>query len=397
MIYENTSENTRDYGRRSFAFLSSRDEAAETDQLRSKDVQRHQKESSQRVQTGSQGVQDGSESSSQEVQNEFSEHFWSLKAAKNAEKKRHGALKMTFFIFLFTCSAYLTMQGYPFRIQTCAYMCAAAVFVLTDPFEAMDRFLAPQTRVIIASLIIMAVANFIRPNNSFGIVTLICVLFGIFISRCLNKKWLAAHNWLMSAEVQKALRVDPEHTAAQAWRAHGRRETRTLLYELGFDVYDDILDAMHKPVYYCGYLHGLKKESELRREAEKLAVELDKKDDRFEELEEQLRLKQVEINQAEKNAISESSEAAKWRVLYEKELEKSKALEKANEELLAGIPDPEEFMNQKEQISELSNKTKRERVIECLEAGMAPKDICRIVNCSKSYVSGISKELSIAS
>lgn len=392
---QETKEREIEYGRRSFAFLMQKGEGEE-EELRVKDAKRNG------AQNGAQERSDSAQNSAQErsdsarndahersiLQNERS---WNIKAAKSVEKERHGTVKIIFFLMLFTTCILLTMREEPVKVQVCAYVLALAAFVSLDPFEALDRFLAPQTRIIISLIVLMIIANIVRPGKRILTATLMCALLGGFVSKCLNKKWLAAYNWLMSAEVQKSLRIDPEHTASLTWRAQGRRETRTILYELGFDVYDDILDAMHKPVYYCGYLHGLRKEKELKKQAESLTLEVEKCNEEYDALLSEYSIMQSNLEKSEAEAIQSEAEAQKWKDLFEREKELTAKLEKANEELLIEIDEPAEYIAQKEKIVSLKREERDRKIGECLDRGMPYREIQEYIGVSAGTISTVVK------
>lgn len=381
-----------------FTFLRGKKEGVEED-LCSNDVKQGIQTRSNGVQDCSEGVQDcsnGVQDDAWERSIVLNEHSWNIKSAKNAEYERHSWGKRVIFIFLFTGCICLTMHEEPIKYQLYAYMGTLAAFIFLDPFEALDRFLAPQTRCIIAMLVLMIIVNIAKPSRSMIIVTLVCALLGGFVSRCLNKKWLAAHNWLMSAEAQKALRIDPEHTASGAWRAHGRRETRTILYSLGFDVYDDILDAMHKPVYCCGYLHGLKKETELNRQIDRLTIENEKSRAEQNRLQERVRMVNEESRLLKMDKERAKEDAAKWKLLYEEKDKLAKLLEQANKELCIDLQeeiekDKEECIEPSGKITKLTRAERDAKIRECLDLNMSNSQIRKVTGASAGTVSAITK------
>ena len=357
--------------------------------------QRAYSQRSRPFQKRSKSFQDRSTGCSRPFREPFQNRSWNEKAARNAENERHVlAKKMANAVLLASCfTATITEQ--PWNVQACYYLSALAMFLATDPFDAMNRFLAPQSRNIMAVMASMVILVVLCPEKPIITIVGLLATAGVTAIKVMNASWLASYNWLMSAEAQKALRIDPDDTAARAWQAHGRRETRTLLYEMGFDAYDNILDILHRPVYLCGYLNGFQKtvnyEKQLQeaRAAADLGKEYQEKCEQLQQANEKLIAELREIRQG----LQESEcAAAYWQKMYQQEEKRNRKLQEANEILVSGLPDPAEAMEQKEKIQQLKELSIEEKVLAALEAGMSLSDAGKAAGVSKTTAYRIKHE-----
>ncbi|KIR02528.1 hypothetical protein P261_01343 [Lachnospiraceae bacterium TWA4] len=62
--------------------------------------------------------------------------------------------------------------------------------------------------------------------------------------------------------MEKASNTNLDNKSTGAWQGHGRRESRTLLYQLGYTPNENVLDFYIKPIYLLGHMHGMKKVNE---------------------------------------------------------------------------------------------------------------------------------------
>lgn len=311
---------------------------------------------------------------------------WNEKAARNAEIERPVLTKkITSLIVLGICFL-MTLTEQHWKLQAACYLAALGIFFGMDPLNMMNRFLAPQSRSILVLLSIIGIIAVIRPEKTFVFAGLV-IVSGLVAIKEMNISWLAAYNWQMSAEVQKALRIDPEHTAVLAWQAHGKREARTMLYELGYDTDDVILDVLHKPIYLCGYLNGFKKAANYEKqlqEVQEMTKQIEEYKKQCEELKGIDQERAAELLELNKRISTAEEQVDYWRKLYKKEKELNEKIIAVNDELVNTIPDPGELLEQKEQVTQIKEQSLEERVLEALEAGMSYAEAGKFAGCSKT-------------
>lgn len=326
------------------------------------------------------------------VQNLGNEQILNVKAAKNAKYDRFRPVKMVTFILLFTCSLLNTMKGVPLQMQLLGYLFTAAFFVAADAIGAFERTLAKQARLIVAFLICLVIVFVVNPNFEVFLVFLISGLFGALIIKLLNGRWLASENWLMSAEVQRALLNNPGHNgkaAAEAWNGHGARETRTILFEMGLSAFDDVLESL-KPVYIVAYLHGAAKNDELAKKLRKMEKDLVLADNTIENLEDQIGQLQAEIADMDTSSCCSEVEAERWKRLYEKSKDENEKLKRTNEELVAALPDPAAVVAEK--VVQFKKESTKETILELVASGISYREVAKMVGCSAATISNIVKE-----
>lgn len=306
--------------------------------------------------------------------------------------ERYGAVKKLLNLCALVACFMCTLTEQPDLVQITCYFLKFSFFMCTDPYDALDRVLAPQTRYICASVCVMILAAFWKPQKRFIFICKIISVLSLILVVAMNKVWLAAFYWLNTEEVQKALRMDSEHTAARAWQAHGARETYTLLCKLGLDETEKIdtqkIHIFYKPVYLCGYLHGIKKAAVYEEELEKMnliAEQYDTLSVEFEELQEKngnlleeiFELKRQQSHIPEKNADF-------WKKKYEEAEKRADEILKANEELIQGISSPDAYLEEMKKQDDLKGQTMEEKIKEARAAGMSYGEIAKYVGCSRT-------------
>lgn len=321
---------------------------------------------------------------------------WNEKAARNAEIERPVLRKKIASIVVLGICFLMTLTEQHWKLQAACYLAALGIFLGMDPLNMMNRFLAPQSRSILVLLSIIGMIAVIHPEKTFILIAGLVIASGLFAIKIMNISWLATYNWVMSAEVQKTLRIDPEHTSVLAWQAHGKRETRTMLYELGYNTDDDILDVLHRPVYLCGYLHGFKKtincEKQLQ-EVQEMAGQIEKYKKQCEDLQKIDQERAAELLEINKRISTAEEQVDYWRKLYKKEKELNEKIIAVNDELVNTIPDPGELLEQREQVTQIKEQSLEERVLEALDAGMSYAEAGKFAGCSKTTAWNIGKRI----
>ena len=326
------------------------------------------------------------------------ERSWNEKVAEMTAKKRYMTIKRVINILLLIICFALTLLEQPYKIQASGYLVTLAVFLVTDPIVALDIFLAPQTRRILAVMCVLATAAIWKTERDILIVVGVLAVFGLFLIKKLNVSWLANYNWLLSDEVEDVLMMDADHISVMAWQAHGKRATRTLLYKLGLDIggrdqSEEILDVLHKPVYLLGYIYGAEKVLKYHE----LEDELEKVDAEVVELKEEIKMLHSEKKRLEeeleisKESVTElDSTADYWRKLFQEERKNCERLEQANKDILESVPSEEVL---KERMEALKNSTLEERVMMAINEGMSYQKAADYAGCSKTKVANIVKAM----
>lgn len=325
------------------------------------------------------------------------ERSWNEKVAEMTAKKRYMTAKRVICVLMLAICFTLTMVEQPYKVQASSYLVTLAVFFVTDPIVALDIFLAPQTRRILAVMCLVATAAIWKTQRDILIVAGVMVAAGIFLIKKLNVSWLANYNWLLSDEVEKVLMMDSDNISVMAWQAHGKRATRTLLYKLGLDIggrdqSEEILDVLHKPVYLLGYIYGLEKTvnyHELEDELEKVNAEVGELKEEIKMLQSDKKRLEKELEESDVLIKTNDSTVDYWRNLYQKERQLNEQLQRANEEILESVPSEEAL---KERAAVLKEMTLEERVLMALENGMSYQEVADFAGCSKTTVSRIKKK-----
>ena len=295
------------------------------------------------------GCPSGVREVSETVRNAVHRHPWTVKAARNAENKRTvvGWKQVTSIIALIVSLASTMTEQEP-KIQVIAYLIFGFVFFLLDPLDVLARLLAPQSCRLLAICQMLVIVGILKPNSGYLIAMFILIAGSLIAIRLFNVQWLAAYNWLMSAAVQKALLIDLDNRSTKAWQAHGRRECRTLLHELGHDADDSLLDILHRPVYLCGYLNGYEKTTKVKSRIEALESKSDRLSESLKETKKENKELKEELAQSKKECAEIQANLTETEYMYYNiqslyaELQtENRRLRQANEELLNGLPETE--------------------------------------------------------
>ena len=316
---------------------------------------------------------------------------WTAKAARNARNNRPVLPIWRYAVpgFLIIEALGATLIEADWQTQGILYLAFGAAFCFCDPLAMLTRMLAPQSCHLLAFCQVLAIIAIIQPSRGYLAVAGILVSASITAIKFCNVEWLAAYNWLLSAEVEQSLLWDTENRAVRAWESHGRREARTLLHELGFNSQDSDLNIFARPLYLCGYLHGHKKMSKTKQKIENLEIKCQVLSDNAEKLRSEKTdlLKQLsDIKQgiAETEASLKESQYAydSMQRMYAASQAENRRLRAANEELLLGVPDPESIQ------PELSEN---EQIIQLLQSGMSIRKTAEVLQIPKNRVERIKK------
>lgn len=356
------------------------------------------KNNDQGVKSSDQSVKLAVKAADQSCINLENGHDFYTKAARNLENNRYGKVKIWITVTMTMVCLGMTLYDVAAKQQFCAYMITCACVLLLDTAQAFTRLLAKQSRWIIASVLIMIVVGVITQHKNYCIVvTMLSFLLLAFVF-LMNTRWLAADNWLMSAAAQAALDVDLDNTATRAWQSHGRRETRTLLYELGCPADDKSLDIMHKPVYLAGYLNGYQKTAKQKsrlQAAQEAVKEANQEINR-------LHIQLDQAKQSERTALQEHADMKSkldeskyyeeyWQKKYNQEHRLVADLMEANELLVAELPEPMAAIVAQDNLARIQEQSRDQKIQAALNAGMSFREAAKFAGCSHGTVNNYVK------
>lgn len=335
------------------------------------------------------------------VSRPLQKRFWNVKAGKRPKNNRHGAVKILFTVAGVSLACLVSVARIPDEYRIVIWIISLALLIMSDSLHFFDRFLAFQSRTIIACLLlIIAAYEFIGMYTGLqlkGLINLAGIIGvgGLILILVLNKSWLAAEQWLMTDAGQTALLTDVDNRATRAWQAAGRRETRSLLYTLGMETTDNALDIIHRPVWLAGYLAGNAVIVKYRQRVESLeakakrTVVLEDKLQEMENLREDYKRCYKECAELSRELRSSNKEyealQAEYNILHSKH---EQALA-CNEELIAELDrlEPAGDRPKKE-----DGKSDLQKILDLIEKGESQAGASRILGISKAKVSRMLKE-----
>ena len=244
-----------------------------------------------------------------DVAKAFQKRSWNVLAQRNADYERHGVLKLLMTVSAFLAGTAGTLALKEPKWIVCTWVLAVGVFLWADGLHFFDRFLSSRSRIMLAVDAAGIVGCIVHPKaNLISLTAIMVVISGLLIKE-LNAAWLASEMWLLSDVGQSALRTDAENQATGSWQAHGRRETRSIMVQLGIEATDDVLDVVLKPIWLAGFLFADRLTEGIRTKEEKVQK---MKDDLSDAREQILKLKE-DLRQAtaENRQIASAANDAK--------------------------------------------------------------------------------------
>ncbi|KIR01628.1 hypothetical protein P261_00442 [Lachnospiraceae bacterium TWA4] len=185
---------------------------------------------------------------------------WTVRHCEKTVKKRYVSRLLGIPTIAVVVSALVsTLLHADAKIQTTLYLLFVGMFIMIDSLEMFYRFLATQTRVLIMCDCVLLISCIWTNDVTYYLIVGALIVSSGIIVYFLNSRWLSAYNWKLTETVEKASNTNLDNKSTRAWQGHGRRESRTLLHQLGYTPDDDILDLYIKPIYLLGHMHGMKK------------------------------------------------------------------------------------------------------------------------------------------
>lgn len=234
------------------------------------------------------------------------------------------------------------IQMAPGELTTAFVLLSVLSLVALDPYHGIARILAPQTRWILSTCIIVdGIAGycvyFDGEYQTFGyefpsvkVITFLGVLTLLLLAMAwkLNAFWQDQYRYLDCPEVTRALVEDEEYRYNRYWERRGRRMAASLLnHHLGRRVSDEDMEHTMRYVFVLGMASADDYSGELVREAEDLKSALAAKETDMQKIEERIEeLASRKASEKERVLKSQSESKQKLLSLEREEHRKTKAL-----------------------------------------------------------------------
>lgn len=333
------------------------------------------------------------------MQRPFQQRSWNVKSAIRSENNRHSIIKIMGTMISVTAACLITLPEVRAEYRIITWIVSLALMILSDGVHLFDRFLAFQSRAILSGVILLiALYELLKASRGIEVRSLLTLagltgIGGLILILVLNRKWLAAEQWLMTEAGQTALLTDVDNSATRAWQAAGRRESRSLLYSLGMETTDNALDIIHRPIWLAGYLSAHEKIAKYKQRLEKLEAQASETERLKAELEEQR--KECSRYYSELRDIKTELEFANRE--YTELQKENRKLALRNEQLLINN---DELIQELENVSPIAARdTKKheqqsdlERILDLIAQGESQAGAARIMEISKAKVSRMLKE-----
>jgi len=260
-------------------------------------------------------------------------HSWMTKAARNTainDPYYIGRHISPFIAVVATAAMIGTSQDYLLAFSV--FVLAIMLFIGCNPFDIVSRYLSRQTRALACTTIFLDMCSIYSGSIPVMGAAEFWTAFIILICILMNKRWLMSYNLLHSESTISALLKAPSNAGVIAWEEPGKRETRTVLSDLGLPFDDDVLQMFAKPIFLVGYHNAwfstaedIRKREEAEEQVRKKDIELIVANNTIDELKENLSQSEKSNNQlteSNKDIVSELAESRKR--IQELEIEISK-------------------------------------------------------------------------
>ena len=290
------------------------------------------------LQVGSEVVQGGPElvqSASRPVhsgsQRSKPPEWWEFEAATPINQRWKGLRAAGFVLFAGGAVVVMYMSRPPTEQAEALLACVLYVLIL-DPFIAVGSILARASRVILASVVVLAGVAVVIPSPELIGASILWGLVAVAAVKRFNHRYLMQDTFSSARNIPDAIRTAPESKAGNAWRHSGAKLANALAAELGATCRDYAEVKSRELTFYIGYQMADTKMDELTRKCERLRLE-------------NTLLKDAE---KEKNELLERIEEMNDRNQKDREranierqqlIKKIRELEDTNVELVKAVPD----------------------------------------------------------
>lgn len=226
-----------------------------------KERERLSEEVSQSVQEGVRGMswkikaaRNASETVRDPVQNDVRGHVRTAKAAKNlARTDPVSVSRIVGPLSGVVGSVVMIGSGQPWTDVLFLFVITVMLIIICNPWDLISRFLAIQTRAILALDISLVTFTVIRMDPYPIAAAIAWTILTVPVMALMNNRWLMSYNMLYSDAVMHALVQAPDNAGVIAWQQSGKRECRKALAESGLPFDDNVLELFCQIIYIIGY------------------------------------------------------------------------------------------------------------------------------------------------
>ena len=283
------------------------------------------------VQGGPELVQGGSRPVHGGSQRSKPPEWWEFEAATPINQRWKG-LRAAGFVLLAGGAVVVMYMSRPPTEQAEALLACVLYVLILDPFIAVGSILARASRVILASVVVLAGVAVVIPSPELIGASILWGLVAVAAVKRFNHRYLMQDTFSSARNIPDAIRTAPESKAGNAWRHSGAKLANALAAELGATCRDYSEVKARELTFYIGYQMADTKMDELTRKCERLRLE-------------NTLLKDAE---KEKNELLERIEEMNDRNQKDREranierqqlIKKIRELEDTNAELVKAVPD----------------------------------------------------------
>lgn len=201
-----------------------------------------------------------------------SPRWWEFEAATPINQRWKG-LRVTGFV-LFAGGAVVVMyMSRPPTEQAEALLACVLYVLILDPFIAVGSILARASRVILASVVVLAGVAVAIPSPELIGASILWGLVAVAAVKRFNHRYLMQDTFASARAIPDAIRTAPESKAGNAWRHSGAKLANALAAELGATCRDYAEVKARELTFYIGYQMADTKMDELTRKCERLRLE----------------------------------------------------------------------------------------------------------------------------
>lgn len=198
--------------------------------------------------------------------------WWEFEAATPINQRWKG-LRVTGFV-LFAGGAVVVMyMSRPPTEQAEALLACVLYVLILDPFIAVGSILARASRVILASVVVLAGVAVVIPSPGLIGACIVWGLVAIAAVKRFNHRYLMQDTFSSARAIPDAIRTAPESKAGNAWRHSGAKLANALAAELGATCRDYAEVKARELTFYIGFQMADTKMDELTRKCERLRLE----------------------------------------------------------------------------------------------------------------------------
>lgn len=199
-------------------------------------------------------------------------HWYEFEAATPVNQ-RYKVLRVCGFVCCVSGAVVVMYMGRPPTEQAEALLACVLYVLALDPFIAVGSILARASRVILASVVVLAGVAVAIPSPELIGASILWGLGAVAAVKRFNHRYLMQDTFASARAIPDAIRTAPESKAGNAWRHSGAKLANALAAELGATCRDYSEIKARELIFYIGYQMADNKTTELARKCERLRLE----------------------------------------------------------------------------------------------------------------------------